>query len=182
MRRRPLLAWLSRIPIAVASGTINRCWPARPLAGEYHSFSGVTEPISDPSVQLPGLFGPTSLASPHQESNPSLLDDCPKLRIDAPPRGVDQFKPKYSLTFKFYAIFKALEPFLKDHGNEMAPLGQAASHALHSKQSSGLATSAFSLIMSKTFAGQTSAHLPQPSHFFTSTSGGKTNHLLFAVE
>lgn len=58
----------------------------------------------------------------------------------------------------------------------MAPFGQAASQALHSIQSCGLATTALPSTMSKTLAGQTSAQAPTPLHFALSTVGGISIH------
>jgi len=58
----------------------------------------------------------------------------------------------------------------------MAPFGQAASQALHSMQSCGLATTALLSTMSKTLAGQTSAQAPTPLHLDLSTVGGISVH------
>ena len=61
---------------------------------------------------------------------------------------------------------------LKVYGKLIALLGQAASQARHSMHASARATTAFPLTISITLAGQTSAQVAAPLHFFVSTIGG----------
>ncbi len=67
---------------------------------------------------------------------------------------------------------------LEIYGKLIALLGQAASHARHSMQSSGRAITAFPSTISITFTGQTSTQAATPLHVLVSTVGGKFIPLL----